>query len=96
MLAKLDGNQEKAAADRKADKEEMRANQAKLLATMESDREEWRVGQEKLRQGMKVWQEEIRSVRFETTNTRKETDYGLPRDGGMSRRRKANLTGQET
>jgi hypothetical protein len=61
-------------ANRKTDKEEMeakrRADKEDFMARMDANMKAW---QEKADADTKAWGEEIRSMRFETTNTRTET-----------------------
>jgi hypothetical protein len=54
---------------------EMKANQAKAEAKADVMLEKLDAWQEKADADMKAWREEIRSIRFETTNTRTETIY---------------------
>jgi hypothetical protein len=61
-------------ADRKANMEEMEANRKKdgedYLAIWDADRKARR---EDMASEIEAWREEIRSMQFETTNTRTET-----------------------
>jgi hypothetical protein len=49
---------------------EMRADKEDFMARMDANMKAWR---EKADADMKAWREEIRSMRFETNYTRKET-----------------------
>jgi hypothetical protein len=97
FLAKMDANQEKAEADRKADQE-------KVEADRKIDKEERKAAQVKAdarndeddgRQARKGGQQPQGDGCRNQTGQRHGRD-GLPRDGGMSRRRRADHNGNET